>query len=88
MARNGQVQISWQALALIGGTVIAIVTGAIQLGAVQTHVVINTARLDKLEDNEHRFAEDLASLKAQRSEIIGRLDAIVDRLKSLERPRP
>jgi cell division protein FtsB len=84
MGQQTHIAVSWQALSLIVLATVAIVTGAIQLGAVQTHVAINTARVDKIEDNEHKIIEEVTSLKAQREAIIGRLDAIIDRLKVLE----
>lgn len=61
---------------MIGAAIVTITTGAIQLGSVQTHVIINTNRLDKLEDKNIENIATLATLKAGQTETIRRLDEI------------
>jgi hypothetical protein len=61
--------------------VTALVTGAIQLGTVQTHVVINTDRLSLIEAREREHLRELATLKAHD-------EAMESRIRRLEGLRP
>jgi hypothetical protein len=61
---------------IISALVVSVVTGAIQLGGVQTHVTINTARLDLLETREHDDIADRARFKSRQEMNERRLDVI------------
>lgn len=56
--------ISWQMVAVIGAFLAAIATGAVQLGSVQTHVVINTGRVSVLESDYHALVQRLTRVEA------------------------
>lgn len=85
MDDGGNTQFSWPMLAMIGAAIVTITTGAIQLGSVQTHVVINTDRLSKLEQQNIENIATLATLKAAQIETIRRLDEIKALLEELRR---
>lgn len=53
MEKTG-VKVDWPLMAVVLTVIASMVTGAIQLGAVQTHVAINTVRLDQLEERERK----------------------------------
>ena len=53
MEKSG-VKVDWPLMAVVLTVIASMVTGAIQLGAVQTHVAINTVRLDQLEERERK----------------------------------
>jgi len=73
---NGGVHLSWPMIGVMGALVVSIVTGAIQLGAVQTHVVINTGRLDIIEAREHEQTAEAARFKSRQEMDERRLDVI------------
>ena len=52
------IKMDWPLMAVILTVIISMVTGAIQLGTVQTHVSINTIRIDQMEDRERKAVED------------------------------
>ena len=75
------IHLSWPMVGVMVALIVSTVTGAIQLGSVQTHVLINTARVDLLESREHERIADIARLKARQEMNEGRLD-------TMEKTRP
>lgn len=69
--------VSWAALAIAAALIVSMVTGAIQLGAVQTHVLINTQRLETLIERERL-------LLVQVSRIGARQDMNEERIRAME----
>lgn len=67
MAINGAagMHISWPAVAAVVAMAAMLVTGAIQLGTVQTHVLINTDRLTLFEAREREHLTEIATIKAR-----------------------
>ena len=74
---NGHVIISWPVLGLLGAFLVTIISGALAIGALQTHVVINTGRLDLSEQHEREHLQEISRLKA-------RQEMNEDRIKSIE----
>lgn len=73
---DGGVHLSWPMVGVMVALVISTVTGAIQLGAVQTHVLINTGRVDLLELREHQRIADVARITARQEMNERRIDSI------------
>ena len=73
---GGGVHLSWPMVGVMVALTISTVTGAIQLGGVQTHVLINTARLDLLEARDHDRVADIARIKARQEMNERRIDTI------------
>ena len=51
------ISLEWPIIAVMLTVMISMVTGAIQLGAVQTHVAINTTRMDMSEERERKLVQ-------------------------------
>ena len=61
MRTNGHVTITWPAIGAVVAFLVALITGTIRLGVVQTHVDIDSSRIDRLEEHERlREIEHLA----------------------------
>ena len=73
---GGGVHLSWPMVGVMVALVISTVTGAIQLGSVQTHVSINTGRVDLLEERERQRIADIARLSARQEMNERRIDSI------------
>ena len=62
---NGHVNISWPMLGLFGAFVAAVITVAIRLGGVETHVLINTDRLSIAEIREREHLVQISIVKSR-----------------------
>ena len=70
------IHLSWPMVGVILTVVVWTIIGSVRLGAVQTHVSINTTRVDLLESHEHERIADLARIKARQEMNERRLDVI------------
>lgn len=68
--------ITWQTLVMALALIATITAGAVQLGSVQTHVLINTDRLSLLESEHRNVDKFIAQLQASQSEVSRRLSMI------------
>ena len=78
---SGGMTISYPMMALAGTVMLSVVIGSIQLGAVQTHVEVNTVRLDKADERERAHLRAIAVLEAT---ISTKVTSTEERLRALE----
>lgn len=71
-------------ISVMGAIIIALVSGAIQLGAIQTHVLINSANIEKLQTGEAARIVEHAGENVVRGNLEARQDLTDDRIKRLE----
>src|SRR4051812_49118635 len=81
-------KLEWPVMAVAVTVTISMVTGAIQLGSVQTHVLINTARLADLEVRERLTTLETAKNLERVSRIDARQGLNEHRLDVLEAAAP
>ena len=74
MIKPDGMTVNWQSLAMLGALVISVTTFAIQMGAVQTQVSINTGRVKGFEDTLKILREKIARL----DDVQKQIDAITE----------
>lgn len=81
---EGGIQLQWPLVAIFATIILSMVTGAIQLGSVQTHVQVNTGRLDLLEARERDGGRVDSDMREKLSRNEQSLVGLQKRLDSME----
>lgn len=83
---NGGIHVTWPMIAFMATFAVSIVTGAIQLGTVQTHVIINTERLALIEIREREHLIEISSIKARQQMNEERIKVLEEILRKKSYP--
>jgi predicted nuclease with TOPRIM domain len=81
---TGGLNIQWPLIAVFATLLISMVTGAIQLGSVQTHVQVNTGRLDLLESREREDSRNNTDARERMTRVEAAFTGYQKRLDAME----